>query len=77
MADLTGRTFDRLTVLRRSDPRWSDTMLAYYDCKCACGNDAPHIRSDSLRNGQSRSCGCLRSDTTRARHAMAREKAHG
>ena len=63
--DLTGRTFGRLTVKCRSRRRHHDVSQLYYDCDCSCGKTAQHIRGDLLRNGDTRSCGCLRVDTNR------------
>jgi hypothetical protein len=52
--DLTGRKFNKLTVLEFSH---KIGRKAYWKCKCDCGNIAA-IRSDSLKNGHSKSCGC-------------------
>lgn len=56
MIDLTGKRFGRLIVIERSDkpgsghqPKWK--------CKCDCGNEKT-IFGASLRNNDSRSCGC-------------------
>ena len=60
--DLTGRTFGRWTVLRRVDdyvapsgykePQWL--------CKCSCEEQTEKIISGySLKNGYSKSCGCI------------------
>lgn len=51
--DLTGLTFGNWTVLKRdlSRPR-------YYICRCACGT-VKSVFSGSLKNGTSKSCGCL------------------
>lgn len=72
--DLAGRSFGRLGVLRQSAPRAGDTNYRYYDCVCECGTPAPHVRGDSLLNGKSRSCGCLRRETTVAVHTGRRKK---
>jgi hypothetical protein len=65
-----GQRFERLTVVKRSEPRPGiDGPYIYYDCVCICGNAVPHCRSDTLRNGHTRSCGCLRRDLTIEHHA--------
>jgi hypothetical protein len=62
--DLTDRTFSRLTVVGRAPapahlrPDQPAYYFIYYDCRCACGKTKT-IAADSLRNGHSRSCGCL------------------
>ena len=43
-----------------------------YRCKCDCGNETT-VRSQSLRRGESTSCGCLRAEKMRAektRHGL-------
>ncbi len=62
-AQLVGKTFERLTVIRRagSDPRGN----ALWECKCVCGGTkvAGSVR---LIGGHVRSCGCLIADQCRA-----------
>ena len=55
--DITGKQFDRLTVLKRttSDQRGE----ARWICRCECGNETIVLGSN-LRSGKTRSCGCLR-----------------
>ena len=57
LIDLTGRTFGRLTVIRKAGRSKTGTMK--WLCKCECGNESI-TRSDNLRNGRAQSCGCLR-----------------
>lgn len=60
--DLTGQTFGRWTVIERAsknaagDIRWL--------CRCECGRRAT-VTGRALRLGRSKSCGCLRVDTSR------------
>src|SRR3990167_1688126 len=55
--DLTGKRFDRLVVLTRSNnasdgaPRWR--------CRCDCGVEKD-VRGATLRTSGAKSCGCLR-----------------
>lgn len=63
--DLSGKVFGRLTVLRKSEelhPR------GYYPwvCKCECGN-VKTISSSGLRDGTTKSCGCLNNEKRRER----------
>lgn len=56
LEDLTGMKFGLLTVIEL-DHR--ENGHSYYKCKCECGNECI-IYSYSLKNGNTRSCGCLR-----------------
>ena len=55
--DFSNKRFGRLTVIERDfsqkwdKPRWR--------CQCDCGNQVT-VRSSCLKNGTTRSCGCLR-----------------
>ena len=58
LANLKGRCFGRLKVLRRDrEPR--EDRGAYWICACECGNKKS-VRGSNLTNGDVRSCGCLR-----------------
>lgn len=59
--DLTGQKFGRLSVIKRGKPEGKTQTNAYWLCKCDCGNEVVVI-SKSLRNGESMSCGCYRSE---------------
>lgn len=62
--DIKGQTFGRLVALSRmADGKWL--------CSCSCGNKH-RVKTSKLNNGCTRSCGCLRVDTTRSRR-----KRHG
>ena len=60
LIDLTGSRFGRLTVIGRGEPKAGCTN-AVWRCKCDCGNEVD-VRSTVLRKGESKSCGCLKSD---------------
>lgn len=57
LIDLTGKKFGRLTAIKR-DENISSKKGAYWICKCNCGNEKS-IKSASLINGSTKSCGCL------------------
>ena len=59
MNDLAGRKFGRLLVLGDSSRRCGTNVL--WRCLCDCGN-ITEIRTGNLRNGNTKSCGCLRID---------------
>lgn len=60
--DETGKRYGRLLVLEVALSRKSKAPL--YRCKCDCGNETM-TDGTKLRNGDKRSCGCLRRETTR------------
>ena len=71
--DLTSKQFGRLTVLsfqgrnKQYDSLWS--------CSCECGNSKV-IRGGVLKNGHTRSCGCLQKESTsmsRTTHGLIKE----
>lgn len=70
--DLTGKKFGRLTVLlstgenRRGHAVWM--------CKCDCGKII-EVRSDYLRKGDTKSCGCLQRE--KASKRCKNQKTHG
>lgn len=72
--DLTGQTFNRLTVLSRHGKTASGDVV--WLCQCSCGKETAGPAS-KIKAGTVKSCGCLISDTTRARltkHGKSRTK---
>lgn len=62
--DYTGDKYGRLTLLREEEPYISSSGLCkarMYLCKCECGNETI-VALPSLRNGNTKSCGCLSKD---------------
>lgn len=54
--DLTGQKFGKLTIIKYV---YTDSYRrAIWRCKCECGN-VIEVRGDMLRNGNTKSCGCL------------------
>lgn len=62
LKDATGQRFDRLTVLERTEKKSGNTYI--YKCQCDCGNIC-EVSGANLRNGYTRSCGCLASEVHR------------
>lgn len=60
--DLTGQKFGRLTVIEIDQDITKTKHLYYWRCKCDCGKIVS-VRSSSLTQGVSKSCGCLQKDT--------------
>lgn len=54
--DLTGKQYDRLTV--KSFSHRDSNGKAYWLCDCKCG-ETTTARSDQLKCGDKKSCGCL------------------
>lgn len=62
--DLTGMIFGRLTILKYLGKQGTKTFH-YWECACECGN--PKIAyTGMLRSRKVLSCGCLRSERSRA-----------
>lgn len=57
--DETGKRYDRLLVVRREGSRCGN---AAWLCRCDCGKETV-VRGVYLRDGRTRSCGCLHHDT--------------
>lgn len=55
--DETGKRYGKLTVIQFDSINKSGVLL--WQCHCDCGKDSVVI-GGSLRNGQTKSCGCLR-----------------
>ncbi|MCK4640622.1 MAG: hypothetical protein KAU06_04730 [Candidatus Marinimicrobia bacterium] len=59
--DLTGKRFGKWLVLSRALRPDSQNNGTWWKCKCDCGT-IRSVRSATLRKGQSKSCGCGRTD---------------
>ena len=66
--DLVGQKFSYLIVLSRNYHKKG----TYWNCYCSCGN-ITLVRSDSLKNGNTKSCGCLFKYKTK----QSKNKRHG
>lgn len=53
--DLTGQTFSKLNVKYKIE---NESKHTYWLCECECGNKK-EARSDALRDGTTRHCGCV------------------
>ena len=59
--DKTGRQYGRLTVLNRAESKHG---RVYWLCRCVCG-ELSLVRSESLQDGGTQSCGCLQKERAR------------
>lgn len=57
--DLTGKRFNRLTVIKLQER--TDRRRYMWLCKCDCGNEIV-VSSDHLKSNHTRSCGCWNKD---------------
>ena len=65
LIDLTGQRFGKLVVIKRAENSPShDTRWA---CQCDCGRKTISYSAE-LRNGMTKSCGCLRKDPGKEPH---------
>ena len=62
--DLTGQRFVRWLVIARGEPLTKDRRPTWL-CKCDCGTEKT-VLGASLKNGDSKSCGCFSTDKLRA-----------
>ena len=53
--DISGQTFNYLTVIKRS--KREGYGITFWECKCKCGNSGVY-RASALKNGSTKSCGC-------------------
>ena len=58
--DLTGQRFGKLTAIEPTEERKYKYVV--WRCKCDCGNEKM-VSAQSLVNGNTKSCGCLRRKT--------------
>ena len=77
--DLTGQTFGRLTVIKRDIERDKNRGAkggnAHWLCQCSCGNpELSSVSAYGLKNGISKSCGCLASEITAERNRLYSSK---
>lgn len=58
--DLTGKQFNRLTVLYDTGRKQGNEHI--WHCRCQCGNECDVV-GGSLRANRTKSCGCLKKET--------------
>lgn len=81
LIDLTGQRFGRLVVLERCETVKHGEHVKWL-CQCDCGNTVK-VKSNSLRFGNTMSCGCLRVEQamvqveSRTKHGLSKERLFG
>lgn len=63
--DITGKKFNRLTVLSRSH---KGKYGWYWKCRCDCGS-IKDVLSSKLSSGHTKSCGCYKSENIRPKYS--------
>jgi len=61
-----GEQFGRLTIIEQDSKTYPDHVLRWI-CKCECGNIIS-VKGTNLRNGTTRSCGCLAKELSSQRN---------
>lgn len=64
MYNITGKKFNRLLVIKMT--KVDKQYTPYWLCRCDCGKEK-EVRGDLLKNGKTKSCGCLHSEQSRIR----------
>lgn len=71
--DLTGLRFGRWIVLSQSQDVGNRKQIKW-NCRCDCGS-VKSVQAESLKNGASRSCGCLAREAAHAKtHGMSKSR---
>ena len=63
LKDESGNVYGRLTVIERAENK---DGRAYWKCRCECGKETI-VSGKNLRNGNTKSCGCLIGEATKER----------
>lgn len=75
--EMVGKRFGRLQVIKEA---FSNRSGFHYICKCDCGTITKPIKGANLRNGRSKSCGCLQKEIITQRvtsHQKSRSRLYG
>ena len=76
LIDMVGRVYGQWTVMSRAEAPANKTG-AFWRCMCGCGV-SKIVRGVDIRNGKSKSCGCLKSSAeVRSAISVARKLATG
>jgi len=72
--DLTNKQYGRFFVLKKSE-KIAKAHDKYWVCKCSCGT-IKDVLGGALKNGTTKSCGCLRRDFGTWNRGLKGEKSH-
>lgn len=74
--DITGQRFGKLVAVKSIYNK--EKKITLWECKCDCGNTC-FVRANRLVHNRTKSCGCLRNDSNKARittHGMSNTKVY-
>lgn len=71
--DEAGHTYGKLTVIDRNFEHKTKAQIAFWNCKCECGNTVI-VSGCHLRSGHTQSCGCIHSRGEEAVSKVLRKK---
>ena len=72
--NLTGISFNRLTVLKQEESvLYGKTKKRAWLCKCLCGNELT-VNTGALTSGNTKSCGCLHNEKSAQNSIKSRYK---
>ena len=81
--DFTGKKIYKLTVIKRTYENLNRTDISYWhrisvwwECQCDCGNRSL-VTSQNLRNGLTKSCGCMKREQIKDLHKKQRTHGQG
>lgn len=69
LIDITGNRYGKLTVIGLA----KSGKHTYWECKCDCGKEVT-VRGDCLKDGNTKSCGCLNAESKYIVHGQAHSK---
>ena len=72
-ADVAGQRFGRLVAIERVGAR---NYMSIWRCLCDCGNET-NVQIAKLRNGHTKSCGCLKAHKAEETHLKHGHKRRG
>lgn len=70
LIDLTGLSFGRLTVLSKAHTNQNKHVC--WNVRCSCGTELIAV-GNSMKSGNTKSCGCQKSDATKIRNIANRK----
>lgn len=78
IVDETGKVYGRFVVIKNgpSQSQKEGSSRAQWWCECSCKRACILVLGKQLRNGKTRSCGCIRKDSARSRTRINSKGCH-
>ena len=67
LSNLQGQKFGKLTAIKPVGYYSENRKVIVWECLCDCGNTT-RVQSTKLKNGRTKSCGCLKHETVVAKN---------